>query len=231
MACERYRDALSELAAGAPASTAVEAHLAACAGCRGGLAELRRALALVDSELAELRSAEPSPELAVRIRSAVAASGAEQAKPAGWPWAALAAAAALLVAVAVVVRFGATPARQVTAGRPAPPASVTPTPEAPAPATAAATTEPAAAPRPSPRSETGRPERPARTAPTEPEVLVPPGEAEALLRFAASLQQRGVSRDSLLVADLTAPLAEPAGLEIRPLEIVPLDPDWEAGVD
>ena len=62
-------------------------------------------------------------------------------------------------------------------------------------------------------------------------MLVPAGEAEALLRFAAHLQTRVVSPDSLLVADLSAPLAEPKGVEIQPLEIVPLDPAEASGTD
>jgi hypothetical protein len=60
-------------------------------------------------------------------------------------------------------------------------------------------------------------------------VLVPAGEAEALVRLAASLRRRSVTPDSLLVADLTAPLAEAKLPEIRPLEIVPLDPAESSG--
>ena len=62
-------------------------------------------------------------------------------------------------------------------------------------------------------------------------MLVPTGEAAALLRFAAHLQTRVVSPDSLLVADLSAPLPEPKGVEIQPLVIVPLDPAEAPGTD
>jgi hypothetical protein len=62
-------------------------------------------------------------------------------------------------------------------------------------------------------------------------VLVPAGEAEGLLRFAASLQRRSVTQDSLLVADLSAPLTEPRVAEIPPLEIVPLDPAEGSGAE
>jgi len=65
----------------------------------------------------------------------------------------------------------------------------------------------------------------------QPEVLVPPREAEALLRFAAHLRTRVIPPDSLLVADLSAPLPEPQGVEIHPLEIVPLDPAETSGTD
>ena len=65
----------------------------------------------------------------------------------------------------------------------------------------------------------------------EPEVLVPPGEGEALLRFAAQLPRRAVAPDSLLVADLSGPLTEPKGVEIQSLVIVPLDPAEPSGTD
>ena len=60
---------------------------------------------------------------------------------------------------------------------------------------------------------------------------MPAGEAEALLRFAATLRSRSVAPDSLLVVDLSAPLAEPQVGEIRSLEIVPLDPAESAGAE
>ena len=50
MACERYREALADVAAGAPAPAGVESHLAACEACREELAALRRAVALADTE-------------------------------------------------------------------------------------------------------------------------------------------------------------------------------------
>jgi hypothetical protein len=77
-----------------------------------------------------------------------------------------------------------------------------------------------------------RPHRAARRAtPAPPEVLVPPGESDALLRFAADLQRRVVPPDSLLLKDLLAPLPEPKAVEIAPIEIVPLDPAEASGTD
>jgi hypothetical protein len=64
--------------------------------------------------------------------------------------------------------------------------------------------------------------RPARAAP---EVLVPRGEAEALVRFAALVHRDRHTPVAFLAAGRPSPdLAEPTVLDITPLEIVPLDP-------
>ena len=68
-----------------------------------------------------------------------------------------------------------------------------------------------------------RPARAGRHA--EPEVLVPPGTEEALLRFVALVHERNEIPAALLAAGEPSPdLAEPAEIEIKPLEIAPLDP-------
>ena len=72
MSCERYRDALTELAVGGPATAGLQAHLDACEGCRRELAALREALGLADASLAEIVSAEPSPAFRARLRQRVA---------------------------------------------------------------------------------------------------------------------------------------------------------------
>lgn len=217
MACERFRDALTDVAAGAGPAPGVEAHLAGCEACRLELVALRGALALVDAELAERLAAEPSPELAARIRSALAESA--QARPGlgiGWRLAIAGAGAALIAAAAYVAQRGSPPAPAVTAAttRSEPAAGVSRPPAAFAPD--AVSREPAS-------------RAPARR--VEPEVLVPAGEAEALLRFAASLRLRSVPPDSLLVADLSSPLTEPKDVVIHPLQIAPLDPAEASGTD
>jgi hypothetical protein len=239
MPCEQYRDALTDVAAGLEASPGLEAHLASCEACRVELQVLRRALAVADAELAGLLATEPTAELAARIRQAVA--GTEPSLPwrFGWLWPATAAAATLLVALALVTsrRTPSTPEdRAVVHSQ---------LPEAPAsPRATEAAGQPVARPAPrsvpgvdgkgrvTPRSAdpVGRPGV-RRPAVSPPEVLVPTSEAEALLRFAAHVQTRAVSPDSLLVADLSAPLPEPKGVEIEPLVIVPLDPAETSGTD
>jgi hypothetical protein len=225
MACKRYQGALSDLAAGGPAAAEVEAHLQMCEGCRAELLALRQALTAVDQELARLRLAEPSSDLEARIRAAAAES--VQAAPgwrSGWGLMLTAAAAALIVASVFVARRSPRHEPQATVVDRAPAYE---TPRAmPAPETVVAgrPRRPQPVETPSPASSSTRTGRV-----REPEVLVPAGEAEALVRLAASLRRRSVTPDSLLVADLTAPLAEAKLPEIRPLEIVPLDPAESSG--
>jgi hypothetical protein len=267
MACERYREALADVAAGAPASAGVEAHIASCEACRAELLLLRQALAMADAEMAGLPTAEPTPELAVRIRQAVAESDLSPAWRFGWLWPATAAAATLLVALAVAPGriSGPTPEPRVAmeAHRPQPAGSTRAAepvgePVAPVDRPVPGADQPLSVPQGNRLSSRGAPfesgdkgsagvaappaadsnPAPARShsagrrrIPPEPEVLVPPGETDTLLRFAASLQHRAVAPDSLLVADLSAPLAEPRAVEIAPLEIVPLDPTETSGTD
>jgi hypothetical protein len=229
MACERFRDALSEHAAGEPAAPELGAHLPECEGCRLELEGLRRALALADAELGNLLSAVPSPELAARIRTAVARDPAAPAwRPGFWP--SLAAAAAALLAVVGLVALRDEPSRSraaATQAQRAPEALEKPAPPSPPEARTLAPKERGALVRaalPSPR-------RVAQAPAVEPEVLVPADQAEALLRFAAGLRQRSLAPGSLLVADLNAPLPEARDVQIRPLEIVPLGPEEDTGTE
>jgi len=228
MACDR--DALSDVAAGAAASAELAGHLAACAACRAQLAALQRALAAADEEIARLLAVEPSPELVARIRSAVAESEAAPAWRAGWLWPALAAAAALVVTLAVVTRRPPSHEPAVAGrARPAPqPSEVAhPPASAPEPSRDAAVADVAAggsAPLPRPRPAARR-----RT-PAEPEVLVPPGETEALLRLVALVHRERLTPAALAaVGQPAGDLAELRPIEIKPLEIVPLDPAESSG--
>jgi hypothetical protein len=224
MACERYRKTLADVAAGAPAPAGVESHLASCTACREELAALRQALALADAEMAELLSAEPSPGLEARIRRAVAEAEPEPGSRFGWLWPAMAAAATLAVALAGWLWRGP---------QPTPPVASSSHPPKPAPAVLAVAPAPTreASPAPAPAAVAKAVLRRVPGDEAPPEVLVPPGEAEALQHFAAHLRTRVVTPDSLLVADLSAPLPEPKDVEIHPLEIVPLDPAESSGTD
>jgi hypothetical protein len=234
MACERYRDALSDLAAGGRAEAAVEAHLASCDACRGELVVLRQALAVADEEMGRLLRAEPSPELATRIRSAVTESGTSREWRLGWFWPSLAAAAALLIALSVVTGRAPSPEPGVARGTRSPQLAGAAGTAEPSIATAAPepTGEPAVAvpaPRAGDPSESPRLAR-RRAAPSEPEVLVPPGEAEALLRLVALVHRERLAPPVLGAAgERSADLAELRPIDIEPLEIVPLDPAEGSG--
>jgi hypothetical protein len=224
MACRRYRDALVELAAGAPAAAGLEEHLAGCDECRAELASLRRALGAVDAGLAELATAEPAPGFDARLRAAVSAAEAAADRTGLRLWPALVAAAAVLVAVALVVGRAPQPAVRPAPGRDPRAARVEPTPTLPLP-------EP---PAPAPASGRAAP-APSRAAVAasgsrEPEVLVPPGQVEALVRLASFVQRERLAPPGLLsTGQPPADLAVPPPIDIRPLEIVPLDPAEASG--
>jgi hypothetical protein len=234
MACERFRDALADVAAGEPAPAGVHAHLASCEACRADLAALRRALAVADAEMAGLLAVEPTTELAVRIRQAVAESDPSPGRRFGWLWPAVAAAATLLVALAVVL--GRTPLPEPRVAMDAPrPDPVIPrdfggtgpegsaVPADPSPADANAGARGGRVPARS--RSVGR-----HAIPAEPEVLVSPGEAEALLRLVALVHRERLTPPVLGVAGQpSADLAELALIDIKPLEIVPLDPAETSG--
>ncbi len=231
MACERYRDALRDLAAGGRVPALLEPHLASCEGCREELALLRRALAMVDTEMARLVAEEPSPALAARIRQAVAVRDAAPAWRPGWLWPVAAAAAMLLVALAVWVGRAPSPAPRVAVeekmsvppGDTRPPAdggeALSAAPERTERRGSAITAAPSAV------APVLHRRRPAPAVPAAPEVLVPRGEAEALVRFAAIVHRDRHAPAAFLAAGRPSPdLPEPAALAITPLEIVPLDP-------
>jgi len=234
MACERYRETLADVAAGGPAPAAVETHLASCAGCRGALAALRQALALADAEIGGMLSAAPSPELTARIRQAVADLEPSPEWRLGWLWPATAAVATLLVALAVWEARGpsASPRAAVAPG-PSQPASG-PRPTEPAPVIPSDSVSPrpeasAWVAGPSPQGRTARVPVLVRVSP-EPEVLVPPGEGEALLRLVALVHRERLSPVGLAAAGQpSADLPGPVPLEINPIEIVPLDPAETTG--
>jgi hypothetical protein len=226
MTCARHADALSDVAAGDPAAAELEAHLASCAACRAELAALRQALAVADDELSRLLLAEPSRDLAARIRTAVAESTeAAPGRRPGWSVIAAAAAATVVVATIFVADLGPRPEPRATVVDRAPAHETTRA--TPAPETVAPSVAPF-----QPVESRRRASLAARTQPArEPEVLVQKEEAEALVRLAAHLRRRSVTPESLLVADLSVPLAEPNGGEIQPIEIVPLDPAESSGAE
>jgi hypothetical protein len=245
MSCERYRDALTDAAAGEAPASALEHHLVACEECRSDLARLRQALAAADASLAELALTEPSPALRARIREAVAGRPAEPALRFRLTWP-LAAAAVVAVAAFGVWRTGTFrgPGRPAATRSTTSPAvvgnergrGVAPS-TAPASGAALQVAVPAAsvaasagsngstpAPPPArrPSSVRSTPVRTARAA--FPEVIVPPDGEEALLRFVALVHRDRFYAPALAAAGTAScELAEPEDIEIPPLEIAPLE--------
>jgi hypothetical protein len=231
MSCERYREALTELAAGGPATAGLRGHLDGCEGCRRELAALREALGVADASLAELATAEPSPEFRARLRQRSAEEPlAEGGGPWSWVW--LTTAAAICVAVAAAVMWRGTVGGQSTnvAQAPAPVSASAPIPAAP-PVSAKAQAPPTHPSTPIPsgpavdRSAARRAERQ-----PEPEVLVPEGGQRALLEYVALVHQKKAAPAALLAAGQPSSDLPEKEIRIAPVEIAPLDPAEAQGI-
>ncbi len=223
MSCERYADALLEMALGEPSPPELVGHLRSCAACREALQRERGLVGRIDGELRDAVSVSPSPELLRRVRARARGAAAS-----GRPWRLfwLLPVAAGLVALVTAVSLRQPSGSQPTqAGNALPPA---------APRVAEST-------RPIPEvSAGGAPAKPVAHRPqtqrttAEPEILVPPGEEELVRRFAAALQARRVDASAVSGGD-TQPrspeLAIPLLQEIAPIEVKPLTPVNSEGVD
>ncbi len=222
MACEPYRHWLGDAALGAlaPAREAkLRAHVEECAACRAELERAQQLLAAIDCGIKASLAAEPSPDFAARVRRRLAEESlSSRTWLSGWMVAAAGALAVLaLVAVWLGQRRGS---RMETAVR----TEATPAPaqSRPSPVTqsSGAGEKPAAA-------SAVRPARLARhsaaVAANEPEVLVPPGQWSAIVRFAQAVQSGRVDASSVLKEPAKSLLLEE--LKIPPLELARLDVD------
>jgi hypothetical protein len=226
MSCERYREALTELAAGGPATAGLRAHIDGCAGCQRELAALGEALGLADASLAELASAEPSPEFGARLRQR--ATGEPLSEGVGpWSWAWLATAAVVCVAVAVAVMWRGTGGeRSATVAQAPAPVSAT-APLASLPPTSAEASAPPAGPSSAPASAPTVDRFAARRVAdrrAEPEVLVSEGGQRALLQYVALVHQQKADPSALLAVGQPSPDLPEREIQLKPVEIAPLDP-------
>ena len=231
MPCSRYREALADRAAGGPVPHEVDAHLAACADCRSELEELRAALGVADAALRSLVAEEPGPDLRARILRAAAETEAPIAWAARGRLAATVFITGGLVAAALLVALWRSEGHRPTpSGAHVATSDARPTPNIPplsdAPLSPGRPTAGGSAPRstsaPVQQSHpAGRPQAP-KPPREEPEVLVPPGEAEAVWRFAAALRDRVVDPGSLLTSTPEAPLVEPRPIDLVAIEVVAL---------
>lgn len=222
MRCEQYEQGLTAGAAGGTITPDLEAHLEVCAACRGRRAEKQAVLVHIDQVLTSHLDVEPSPALRSRVISRVAQAEGKRRRLA--PWAAAAAlAAGLGIALAGgLARHPDASFERVTATDPTVPVggalkaeSATPVPPVP---TAAAAVTPHVVRRRSPPAAA----RPA--AAPEPEVLVPPGQEEALRRFVAGLREEPGTARPLLRATATvdSPVSPPPLIHIPVLASEPL---------
>jgi hypothetical protein len=226
MVCARFNSALNEVAAGGRSDAALDAHVAGCAHCTKELAALRQLLAIADDELSLPATVEPSASFVPRIRAAVRESGSARARHLLWLWPSLATAAALVMTfiLFVVVRPQYKPVLRVEQPQSAPVVQTA----------AAPMREPASEPKVANAEHVPAMISPRRAiqrrAPTEPEVLVPAGESQALLQLIELVNRQKVASGLLRTSDEPSPdLAALTPITVKPIEIVPLDSAMNIG--
>lgn len=222
--CAQVREQLFDAATDAPCGSnraALDAHLADCPACAKEFHDARVLTQAIDQSLSARLAVEPSPQLISNVRREIA----EQSHGVAWWWqpsawltavGVCAALAVLIFAVRSVSQIDRATRDHATAAINAP-----------------STWKGVAHPRPSKPIETaanGQPHQPALAAvphvsrrtphrkAAEPEVIVEPGQMQAILRLAAATQSGEI--DGTKVLDNQEKLDEP--LEIQPLVIVPL---------
>jgi hypothetical protein len=230
MGCRRYRQALSEAAAGSLAPERrrrLDEHLAQCAGCAARLDRLERARVLIHDALSESAAAEPSQEWLRGMDQRLKQAESRERRISYWVVAAATAAvlAAIVAAWTLRGRFATQPA-------PAPMASVAR--QATQPVTtrheAGAKAETFEASAPARKEHVARPHNtavPHQESSADrrffAEVKVRP-EKEAVARLYQLLQSGEINPQSLVTPEPaeTAPMTI-APLRIKPLSISPLE--------
>jgi ferredoxin len=211
MSCERFTEAITDHACGAPIDERAAAHLAACTTCRRMFDQQKDAVEAMDAELRDALAITASPEFAVRV--SVRVRNRRPALPAVARWW-IGAAAAAAVATALYLGLGQQPPGgpiQQSAGTSLSTPVERQTPVLPPLVEAAHPTHI--------RRDKGRvavkgPRINASVVkPVELEVIVPPDQARAIARL-RELVNRGVLDDMPLPPPATA-----AELIIAPLHI------------
>jgi hypothetical protein len=210
MKCKAVRREVARVVAGRSAKADVEAHLAACASCRGFEETTRRLSLRIDRELAEALAVDPPAGFALRTRRKIENRLEEcrgGRRPLAW-WTVPAAASAAAIALAgILSRHAAAPVFK--------PASVTSAPSR-APVSASSATEIA---RSAPPARHRRILRRLRQPERPPAILVDPRERAALELFVArwsSGEQDDLARLLWRGRGLSEKLSD---LAIAPIEI------------
>jgi hypothetical protein len=242
MPCEKYQNALIDLAAGVgsagilpaslnlpnPAPNEIRAHLDTCAPCRSDLDRQQLLFASIDSDIRRTANAPLPPALLHRFQARLAQQGPPRpAASPSWIYAGAAFVAAALLLL-VLPRLGTHDANRQAAAPLATRQTTSRAPEVVAHLTP---------PTPSPRSMR-RASKPNALPPkpSEPEVLVPPDERIAFEHFLADLN----GREDLAIALVnpmqaqpqphTAPVAAPVPVEMPDIETVALNVPSLSGV-
>jgi hypothetical protein len=211
MLCERYREWMIPAALGGlppERGRELQAHVAVCVPCRAEFERVKALTGAIDRGITASVSAQPSPDLAARVRARIAGSPA----PSSWPFARWMPLAAGALAAAAVLALWLRP-------------RVTPAPPQKAPPVAATRSASPAEALP-PHAERAtlpkmayRNSLPARESIAGLQVLVPPGEWNAVVRLAAAVNQGRVD-GRLFVAAAEKSRAE---LGVKELQIAPLE--------
>lgn len=233
MSCERYRSWMTDAAAdGLPKSrrTELENHARECTACRQEFQRVRTLMEAINLGATAQAAAEPSPRFLEQVRQRIR----DEASLAPWwnaRWVpALACGAVLFVAASLWTLWPRTGARHELTASSAHPSPV----QAVRPAAVETTAKPKIMPerhglmvalaRPARKLNARRIDR-QPPMPEVPEVIVEPGQMEAVMRFAQALNSGQIDGAKLL-ADLKA-ADQP--LEIKPLETPELAGDKSNG--
>lgn len=236
---EKYRDALTKAALGEISGRRLAellAHTAECEACREEYARARQLREMVDRGVSGAVAGEPSAGFEARLRARLADAPAPARWRAAWVPAGVAACAVAAVVMIFVVRG---PKRNSPRGD----VGVVQTAVAINPGKTAGTAflrrcgsgqgcAPTAVEAKSAVAMVGRPRRAAKRVAqrhSEPEVIVPPGQMEALAQFAEAIEKKEIDpkqfqaeRDALQQPILISPInIKP--IEIKAIEIPPVD--------
>jgi len=234
MACAELKERLIEAALDPESDAAHEMrfvrHVEACAACRGELNRQRALYEQIEDGVATLVAMQAPAAIAARVRQEIAAD-----RPAFTLRSFGLLGAAAVAAIAIAFAFAVRPPHRSPSADKAIAANVT-LPVAPALASGAhaADTQPVTTLAPQVATQVvhavTRVQQPelvseavtASIGPPHVEVMVPPGQREAVLRLVAALQAGRVDAASLVKPPESL---EPVELKVAPLEIKPLVPD------
>ncbi len=221
--CAQFRKWMADAADAALAGNlraGFDAHLRDCAACRQEFGRMQTLLQAINSDLSASVAAEPSPQFVARIRQRIAEQPQPHRAPLWLPgnaWLTAAGACAALAVFLLAARAShkspELPHADVAGPVASPPAHIAPLPNPrPSGSVASVPSRPpgfVAARTPSSRAI----DRPV----PEPEVIVEPGQMQAIFRFAAAMQSGQVDGAKLLADEKKSA----APLVIKPIPVAP----------